>query len=154
MGRQPRAIARERSIRGRTLPRPPRCARLAGKSHASVQRNQLRTPVRSADPLRTADAPAYVDNPWRHGPHREGPWVVTVAVRRSCQGLQDVPAAEHRPGLDLSGKLLLAKDVQEVVRIQSEFFQGQLNALNEQVRAVGESAAKAASGTFKPPKED
>lgn len=57
-------------------------------------------------------------------------------------------------GFDLSGKLLLAKDVQEVVRIQSEFFQGQLNALNEQVRAVGESAAKAASGTFKQPKGD
>lgn len=57
-------------------------------------------------------------------------------------------------GFDLSGKLLLAKDVQEVVRIQSEFFQGQLNSLNEQARAVGESAAKAASGAFKLPQGD
>jgi phasin len=81
-------------------------------------------------------------------------------------GSSPLPFAEHAKafrtflrqsidqGFDLSAKLLVAKDVQEVVRIQSEFFQGQLNALNEQARSVGESAAKAASGAFKLPQGD
>ena len=51
---------------------------------------------------------------------------------------------------DLGEKLVQAKDVQEALRIQSEFFQDQMRALTDQARGMGESAMKAASGMFTP----
>lgn len=54
-------------------------------------------------------------------------------------------------GFDLSDKLLQAKDVQEVVRIQSEFFQNQLRTMTDQASTLGQTAIKAASGAFKMP---
>jgi len=51
---------------------------------------------------------------------------------------------------DLGDKLIQAKDVQEAVRIQSDFFQEQMRALTDQARSMGESAMKAASGMFSP----
>lgn len=44
---------------------------------------------------------------------------------------------------DLSGKLLHAKDFQDIVRIQTEFLQAQLGALTEQTRCLEETATKA-----------
>ena len=44
----------------------------------------------------------------------------------------------------LSDKLLRAKDFQDVVRIQAEFFQTQLRALTEQSKNLGETATQAA----------
>lgn len=54
-------------------------------------------------------------------------------------------------GFDLSDKLLQAKDIQDVVRIQSEFFQNQMHKLTEQAGTLGQTAMKAASGAFKMP---
>ncbi len=42
-------------------------------------------------------------------------------------------------------KLSQAKDLQEVVRIQTEFMQTQLNAFAEQTKSLGEAFAKAAT---------
>ncbi len=44
----------------------------------------------------------------------------------------------------LSDKLLRAKDFQDILRIQTEFFQTQLRALTEQSSALDETATKAA----------
>ena len=52
---------------------------------------------------------------------------------------------------DHSSKLVHAKDIQEVARIQSEFFQNQLGSLTSQAQTMGENAMKAASGMFKMP---
>jgi hypothetical protein len=51
---------------------------------------------------------------------------------------------------DLGDKLIQAKDMQDAVKIQSEFFQEQMRAMTDQARSAGESAMKAASGGFTP----
>jgi phasin len=49
---------------------------------------------------------------------------------------------------DLGDKLVQAKDVQDAVKIQSDFFQDQMRALTDQAKSMGESAMKAATGVF------
>ena len=49
---------------------------------------------------------------------------------------------------DLGDKLVQAKDVQDALKIQSDFFQEQMRALTDQARSVGASAMKAATGVF------
>jgi phasin len=51
---------------------------------------------------------------------------------------------------DLGDKLMQAKDMQSVVRVQSEFFQEQMRALTDQTKSISESAMKAATGVFTP----
>jgi phasin len=51
---------------------------------------------------------------------------------------------------ELCDKLLHAKDVQETMRIQSEFFQDQMRSLTEQARGMSESVMKTATGVFTP----
>lgn len=51
---------------------------------------------------------------------------------------------------DLGDKLIQAKDVQDALKIQSEFFQEQMRALTDQAKSMGESAMKAATGMFSP----
>ncbi len=46
-------------------------------------------------------------------------------------------------------KLITAKDIQDVVRIQTEFMQKQLQALNEQAKELGQTATKAITDGFK-----
>ena len=52
---------------------------------------------------------------------------------------------------DHSSKLVQARDLQETIKIQSEFFQNQLGNLTSQAKTLGENAVKAASGIFKMP---
>jgi phasin len=49
---------------------------------------------------------------------------------------------------DLGDKLLQAKDMQDAVKIQSEFFQDQMRSLTDHAKSMGESAMKAATGVF------
>jgi phasin len=49
---------------------------------------------------------------------------------------------------DLGDKLVQAKDMQDALKIQSEFFQGQMRALTDQAKNMGEQSMKAASGMF------
>ena len=51
---------------------------------------------------------------------------------------------------DLGEKLSQAKDTQEALKIQSEFFQDQMRAMTDQAKSMGESAMKAATGVFIP----
>jgi hypothetical protein len=48
-------------------------------------------------------------------------------------------------------KLSHAKDLQDVVRIQTEFMQVQLNAFGEQAKSLGEAFTKAATDAVKTP---
>lgn len=54
-------------------------------------------------------------------------------------------------GFDHSNKLVQAKDIQEIMKIQAEFFQNQLGSLTSQAKTLGENAIKMASGGFKMP---
>lgn len=51
---------------------------------------------------------------------------------------------------DLCDKLIQAKDPQDAMRIQSEFFQAQMHSITGHVRTMGESAMKAMTGAFAP----
>lgn len=50
---------------------------------------------------------------------------------------------------ELADKLSQAKDLQDVVKIQTEFMQMQLNAFGEQAKSLGEEFAKIATGVLK-----
>ena len=49
---------------------------------------------------------------------------------------------------DLGDKLSQAKDMQDALKIQSDFFQDQMRSLTDQAKSIGESAMKAATGAF------
>lgn len=51
---------------------------------------------------------------------------------------------------DLCDKLINAKDAQDAMRIQSDFFQTQMRAMTDQARSMGEAAMKAMTGAFTP----
>ena len=51
---------------------------------------------------------------------------------------------------DLCDKLINAKDPQDALRIQSEFFQTQMRAMTDHARSMGETAMKAMTGAFTP----
>lgn len=77
-------------------------------------------------------------------------------------GSSQLPMAEHAKQFadfmqrnvaatfDLCDKLIGAKDAQDAIRIQSEFFQAQMRVLTDHSRSVGESAMKAMTGAFAP----
>ena len=52
---------------------------------------------------------------------------------------------------EYADKLIHAKDFQELMRIQTEFVQKQMQALGEQTKELGETAAKSATDAFKGP---
>jgi phasin len=49
---------------------------------------------------------------------------------------------------DLSDKLIHAKDAQDALKLQADFFQEQMRALTDHGRTMSESAMKAAGGLF------
>jgi phasin len=51
---------------------------------------------------------------------------------------------------DLGDRLIQAKDMQDAVKIQSEFFQDQMRSLTDHAKSMGESAMKAATSVFTP----
>jgi len=51
---------------------------------------------------------------------------------------------------DLCDKLIKARDVQDSMKIQSEFLQEQMRAMTDQAKNMGESAMKAMTGAFTP----
>jgi hypothetical protein len=52
---------------------------------------------------------------------------------------------------EYANKLSQAKDLQDVVRIQTEFMQKQFNAFGEQTKSLGEAFAKSATDAVKTP---
>jgi hypothetical protein len=53
--------------------------------------------------------------------------------------------------VDCMQKMSRAKDLQDVIHIQTEFIQTQMNALAKQMKDLGEAYFKAASGAESPP---
>lgn len=51
---------------------------------------------------------------------------------------------------ELAQKLVRAKDVEEIMKLQSEYVKSQIQTLNEQAKQLGESATKAAMDAAKP----
>lgn len=49
---------------------------------------------------------------------------------------------------ELCDKLIQAKDPQDAMRIQTEFFQAQMRAIADQARTIGESTMKAMAGVL------
>ena len=49
---------------------------------------------------------------------------------------------------DFCDKLVRARDVQDSMKIQAEFFQDQMRAMTDQAKNFGESAMKAMTGAF------
>jgi hypothetical protein len=62
------------------------------------------------------------------------------------QGVQNITAVH-----ELVKRLSLAKDFEEVLRIQTAFMHSQLNALGKQAASLGEAYTKEASGGVKMP---
>jgi phasin len=52
---------------------------------------------------------------------------------------------------DFAQKLVQAKDVEELTRLQTEFVQRQMQALGEQAQELGQTATRAAMDAAKPP---
>lgn len=52
---------------------------------------------------------------------------------------------------DFAQKLVRAKDVQEVIRLQTEYVKAQVQALNEQTKELADAAAKVAKDTTSKP---
>jgi phasin len=52
---------------------------------------------------------------------------------------------------EFAQKLVRAKDLQEVMRLQAEFIKSQVAAMSEQAKELGESASKVAMTIAKPP---
>jgi phasin len=52
---------------------------------------------------------------------------------------------------ELAQKIVQTKDIQELVRMQTEFLQSQMQALGEQVKDLGETVSKAAMDSKKTP---
>lgn len=53
---------------------------------------------------------------------------------------------------ELAQKIVQTNDIQELVRMQTEFLQSQMQALGEQVKDLGETISKAAMDNAKPTK--
>ena len=79
----------------------------------------------------------------------------TAAAQASAKdvGRKAVSFAERNmaTSFEFAQKLVRAKDLQEVMRLQAEFIKTQMAAMSEQAKEIGESASKAAMTMAKPP---
>jgi hypothetical protein len=66
------------------------------------------------------------------------PWGETDLNRR----IQSYAGENIATAFECAQKLTSAKDIQDVVRIQTEFMQARLKALSEQAKDLGETATK------------
>ena len=60
--------------------------------------------------------------------------------------------AQHNimASFELAQKLVRAKDVQEMMKLQTDYIQSQMQALNEQAKELGQSASQVAMDSAKP----
>ena len=73
------------------------------------------------------------------------PWAGTELTKKVADYAQQNVAT----AFGFAQQLTQAKDLQDVVRIQTEFFQTQLKSLTEQAKDLSETATKAAAGGLK-----
>ena len=74
------------------------------------------------------------------------PLPVANQAKEFCSFMQRNTSATF----DLGEKLIQANNVQDALKLQSDFFQDQMRSLTDQARTMGESAMKAAGGLFSP----
>lgn len=72
------------------------------------------------------------------------PLPISGQAKEICARMQHNVSATF----DLGEKLIQVQDVQEALKIQSDFFQDQMRTLTDQAKTMGESAMKAASAMF------
>jgi phasin len=72
------------------------------------------------------------------------PLPAAAQARQFCGFMQNNVTATFA----LGSRLVEAKDVQDAVKIQSEFFQQQMKTLTDQARNMGEAAVRAATSVF------
>ena len=75
------------------------------------------------------------------------PWAQTDLNKK----IQDFAGRNVATSFEFAQKLTQAKDLQDLVQIQTEFMQTQLKALSEQAKDLGETATKTATKAFKEP---
>jgi hypothetical protein len=82
---------------------------------------------------------------WLQNAMSASPWS-SIDLNKKLMGYatQNVTAA-----VELVQKLSQAKDVEQVVKIQTEFMSQQLNSFNEQTKTIGEICTKAAQDATK-----
>ncbi len=73
------------------------------------------------------------------------PWAETDLNKK----IQNYAGKNLATTFEYAQKLTKAKDLQELTQIQTEFMQGQMKALSEQAKDLGETATKAPTGAFK-----
>jgi hypothetical protein len=82
---------------------------------------------------------------WLQKTMSASPWSnIDLNKKLLSYATQNVTAA-----VDLVQKLSQAKDVEQVVKIQTEFMSQQLNSFNEQTKAIAEICTKAAQDATK-----
>jgi hypothetical protein len=73
------------------------------------------------------------------------PWASTELNRK----LTDYARQNVDTAFEFAQKLTQAKDVQDLVRIQTEFFQTQLKSLTEQIENISKTASEGGAGSLK-----
>jgi phasin len=77
-----------------------------------------------------------------------------MAAQAGARDISDkaIGYAEHNvaAAFDFAQKLVRANNVEDVVRLQTEFVQAQMQALNEQASDLGQTAARNVMGGAKP----
>jgi phasin len=73
------------------------------------------------------------------------PWAATELSKKMTDYAQQNVAT----AFGFAQKLTQAKDLQDLVRIQTEFLQTQMKSLTEQAKDLSETATKAAAGPLK-----
>ena len=113
-------------------------------SDANLSADKIRTMLAEANErLRTASA-QYFD--LLEKGLSSSPLPVADQAKQYCGYLQRNVTATF----DLGDKLIQARDMQDAVKIQAEFFQDQMRSLTDHAKSMGESAVKAATGIFTP----
>ena len=72
------------------------------------------------------------------------PWAQTDLNKK----IQSYAGKNLATTFEYAQKLTKAKDLQELMQMQTEFMQTQVNALSEQAKDLGETATKAATEAF------
>jgi len=73
------------------------------------------------------------------------PWAQSDLTKK----IQSHASKNLAANFEFAQKLAMAKDLQELVQIQTEFLQTQMQALSEQAKDLGEAATKAATEAFR-----
>ena len=89
--------------------------------------------------------------------------IFSVTIRRASRCARGPPTASFivrsqitsfagrnvSSAFDLAQKIRQAKDIQELVRMQTEFVQSQMNVLSEQVKDMANTISKASTDSMK-----